>query len=145
VTGAEFGIASDCHFWVPDFVFRIGEWRSRAHAHEPVSSGSRRFVVLQIGASSVCDIVPALQWVTAPVAYVGALQACLDSERKRCDCGGVGTPTGAPGVVLFSKKAHLPGAPGDPQAYLEIPRRTHVIEGAPVLSIRRTWVKKKRA
>jgi hypothetical protein len=47
-----------------------------------------------------------------PVAYVGALQARLDSEhsRKRCACGGVGTPRctwrspGAPGVVLFSKK-----------------------------------------
>ena len=47
-----------------------------------------------------------------PVAYVGALHARLDSERsrKRCACGGVGTPRctwrfpGAPGVVLFSKK-----------------------------------------
>jgi hypothetical protein len=66
----------------------------------------------------------------APVAYVGALQARLDSERnrKRCACGGVGTPRctwrspGAPGVFFFSKKAHLPGAPGDLQVHLGISR-----------------------
>jgi hypothetical protein len=37
VTGAEFGIASDCHLGVPDFVFQIGEWRGGfsglAHVH----------------------------------------------------------------------------------------------------------------
>jgi hypothetical protein len=61
--------------------------------------------------------VNALRLLT-PVAYVGALHARLDSEcsRKRCACGGVGAP-----------------------------RCTHVIEGASVLSIRRTWAKKKRA
>jgi hypothetical protein len=73
-----------------------------------------------------------------PVAYVGALQARLVSERsrKRCACGGVGTPRctwrspGAPGVVLFSKKRTCqvrlcisrctwgsPGAPGDLQVH----------------------------
>ena len=59
-----------------------------------------------------------LTGIEAPVAYVGALQARLVSERsrKRCACGGVGTP-----------------------------RCTHVFEGAPGLSIRRTWAKKKRA
>ena len=76
-----------------------------------------------------------------PVAYVGALQARLVSERsrKRCACGGVGTPRctwrfpGAPGVVLFSKKCTCqvrlcisrctwgsPGAPGDLQVHPRI-------------------------
>jgi hypothetical protein len=96
------------------------------------------------------------------VAYVGALQARLVSERsrKRCACGGVGTPRctwrspGAPGVVLFSKKRTCqvrlcscasPGAPGDLQVHVGISRCTHVIEGAPGLSISRTCAKKKRA
>jgi hypothetical protein len=84
--------------------------------------------------------------LSPPVAYVGALQARLDSgrSRKRCACGGIGTSRctwrspGAPGVVLFSKKRTC-------QVRLCISRCTHVFEGAPVMSIRRTWAQKKRA
>jgi hypothetical protein len=65
---------------------------------------------------------------------------------------------------VIAKGAHVvalvpPGAPGDPQVHLVvlfskkrtcqvrlgISRCTHVIEGAPGLSIRCTWAKKKRA
>jgi hypothetical protein len=81
-----------------------------------------------------------LHWRTrrdsAPVAYVGALHARLDRVRlwwrwypkvpARCACAS-------------------PGAPGDLQAHLGISRCTHVIEGAPGLSIRRTWAKNKCA
>jgi hypothetical protein len=59
------------------------------------------------------------------VAYVGALQARLDSERsrKRCACGGVGTPSQVHleiprctwcGAFLWGS----PGAPGDLQVHL---------------------------
>ena len=70
-----------------------------------------------------------------PVAYVGALQARLVSERsrKRCACGGVGTPRctwrspGAPGIRLFKtgRTCHSQGAPVDC-------RCTSITPGAPV-------------